>query len=78
MGPCSHPRAPGFLGPWPPRGPWLPGAPDRLGAPGDLEAPSRAGGPLLGEILGTCLGQLAAYSNQPITGQLPQIASSHH
>ena len=22
MGPCSHPRAPGFLGPWPPRGPW--------------------------------------------------------
>ena len=44
MGPCSHPRAPGFLGPWSPRGP-----------PGSLGAPSRACGPLLGEILGTCL-----------------------
>ena len=44
MGPCSHPRAPGFLGPLSPRGP-----------PGNLGAPSRAGGPLLGEILGTCL-----------------------
>ena len=45
MGPCSHPRAPVFLGgPWSPRGP-----------PGNLGAPSRAGGPFLGEIVGTCL-----------------------
>ena len=52
MGPCSHPRAPGFLGPWQARGPWKPGPLIAWGPPGDLEAPSRAGGPLLGEILG--------------------------
>ena len=32
-----------------------PRAPSLLGAPGDLAAPSRAGGPLRGQILGTCL-----------------------
>ena len=55
MGPCSHPRAPGFLAPGRLGGP---GSREPLiawGPPGDLGAPSRAGGPLLGEILGTCL-----------------------
>ena len=50
MGPYSHPRASGRLGARGSRG-----IPSRLGAPGDLGAPSRASGPILGEILGTCL-----------------------
>ena len=38
------------------RGPLVSRAPSRQGGPtGNLGAPSRAGGPLLGEILGTCL-----------------------
>ena len=36
-------------------GPWFPGPLVAKGAPDNLGAPSRAGGPLLGKILGTCL-----------------------
>ena len=53
-----------FMNPWLPEGTlmtqWaravIRGPLVAKGAPGDLGAPSRAGGPLLGEILGTYLG----------------------
>ena len=46
MGPCSHPSAPGFLGPWSPRGSlvaggWSHGDP----APDRMWDPNRLGGP---------------------------------
>ena len=76
MGPCSHLRAPGFLGPWPPRGPWQPGVPDRLGAPSRLGGarmtwgPFESRWPLLGEILGirACLQRQKVPPESPSRG----------